>query len=165
MNVGATSIITFSAALGSGLIAGVFFAFSSFVVTALSRVPVSQAVAAMQAINVAVLRSLFMAVFLGTAGLCAVLMTVALFRWGEAGSGFLLASGALYLVGTILVTIAFNVPLNNMLASLKPEDASTTALWSRYVSSWTTWNHVRTISALAALAGFMVALLRQRSIL
>lgn len=165
MNAGATSFIAFSAALGSGLTAGVFFAFSSFVLPALSRVPVSQAVTAMQVVNVAVLRSLFMAVFLGTAGLCAVLMTVALFRWGEAGSGFLVASGVLYLVGTFLVTIALNVPLNNMLASLRPEDASTAALWSRYVSRWTPWNHVRTISALAASAGFIVALLRQRFVL
>lgn len=159
----AAAVVTFFAALGSGLTAGVFFAFSSFVMTALTRLPTDQAVAAMQAINRAVLRSLFMAVFLGTAGLCAVLVVTSLRHWGGTGSSVLLASSAVYLIGTFLVTVAVNVPLNNMLAGVMPDAVSGIALGSRYFSRWTAWNHLRTIAALVASAGFIAALLRQRA--
>src|SRR5258705_6992637 len=46
--------VTFGTALGAGLVAGVFFAFSSFVMAALARLPPAQAIAAMQSINVTV---------------------------------------------------------------------------------------------------------------
>ena len=49
-------VATFLAAIGSGLIAGVFFAFSTFVMRALGRRPPTEGMAAMQAINVAVIR-------------------------------------------------------------------------------------------------------------
>jgi uncharacterized membrane protein len=39
-------------ALSSGLVAGTFFAFSTFVMRALDRLPSAQAIAAMQAVNV-----------------------------------------------------------------------------------------------------------------
>jgi len=41
-------IVTLLAALGCGLIAGVFFAFSTFVMKALARLPTSHGIAAMQ---------------------------------------------------------------------------------------------------------------------
>jgi len=49
----ALSLVTLVAALGAGLNGGVFFAFSTFVMPALSRLPASQGIAAMQSINVA----------------------------------------------------------------------------------------------------------------
>jgi uncharacterized membrane protein len=60
-------------AIGSGLIAGVFFAFSSFVMKALDRIPAAQGIAAMQSINVVVLNPLFLGVFLGAAAGCILL--------------------------------------------------------------------------------------------
>ena len=63
---------------------------------------------------------------------------------------YLLAGSLLYLVGTILVTIVFNVPINNRLASVKPDSAEAAGLWTRYRSTWTAWNHVGTIGSLAA---------------
>jgi hypothetical protein len=45
--------LTLIAAVGCGLVAGVFFAFSSFVMNALARLQPAQGVAAMQAINLA----------------------------------------------------------------------------------------------------------------
>jgi uncharacterized membrane protein len=43
----------------------------------------------------------------------------------------------LYLVGTVGVTIAFNVPLNNALAIVKPESAEGAILWAKYLRDWT----------------------------
>jgi uncharacterized membrane protein len=72
--------------------------------------------------------------------------------WGEGPSALVIAGGALYLLGTIGVTIAFNVPLNNRLAGLHPQGADAADYWAKYVTTWTAWNHVRTIAALAAAA-------------
>jgi len=69
----ALAFLTLGAALGSGLIAGVFFAFSTFVMPALARLAPAQGVAAMQAINVAVLNRWFLGVFVGTAAACLLL--------------------------------------------------------------------------------------------
>src|SRR5947199_3675360 len=66
-------LLTFVAALGSGLVAGIFFAFSNFVMKALGCVPPAQGIAAMQSINVVVLNRWFFAVFFGSAVFCLVL--------------------------------------------------------------------------------------------
>jgi uncharacterized membrane protein len=149
---------TLLAALGSGLIGGVFFAFSTFVMRALARLPAEQAIAAMQSINVEVIKSLFMAAFLGTAALGAVLGIASLFRWGEPGSDALLAGGVLYLAGTVLVTLRFNVPLNTALASEQAGTDSGAQTWTRYLGSWTLWNHLRTLAAVLACAAYAAAL-------
>jgi uncharacterized membrane protein len=152
-------VLTFLAALGSGVTAGVFFAFSAFVMTALGRLPPGQGIAAMQSINVAVINPWFFASFFGTAALCAILTIAALFRWSEPGAILLLAGGLLYLVGTILVTLRLNVPLNDALAAAQPESAQASALWKRYLTEWTAWNHLRTAASLAAAAVFIGALM------
>ena len=48
-------IATLATALGCGLIAGAFFAFSSFVMPALKRLPTTEGIAAMQSITAAAL--------------------------------------------------------------------------------------------------------------
>ena|SRR5437773_3084307 len=74
---------------------------------------------------------------------------------------WLSARGSLfYLIGTILVTIACNVPLNDALAAVDPSSADAGRVWTNYLKNWTTWNHVRTIAALAAAASFTVGLCR-----
>lgn len=106
------------ATLGCGLIAGIFFAFSNFVMRALARLPDSQGIAAMQAINVTVLNPLFLGTFMGTALLCAVLAGYGVLHLSQPGSGWLIAGGVLYLVGNLLVTGSRNIPRNNALARL-----------------------------------------------
>ncbi len=102
--------LTFLAALGNGLMAGLFFVFSAFMMTALARLPAGQGMAAMQSINVAILNPAFGAAFFGTAILSAVLAVVAAFRWSDAGMAWLLAGGLLYLVGIIAVTMFSTCP-------------------------------------------------------
>jgi uncharacterized membrane protein len=145
------------AALGSGLMAGVFFAFSTFVMQGLARLAPAQGMAAMQSINVTVLNPIFLAVFLGTALLCVSAVVVALMR-RPAGFGLVIAGALLYLAGTFLVTVVFNVPRNEALARLEPAAAEASPAWSTYRRVWTRWNHVRTCSALAAAASFTLAL-------
>ena len=144
--------LTLLSALGCGLIAGVFYAFSTFVMKALARLPAPQGIAAMQAINVAVINPWFLGAFLGTAAACALVALDGLLLWDEPAGLYLVAGGALYVVGTFVVTMAANVPLNNQLAAIEPAGAGSAERWSGYVASWTRWNHVRTIAALLAAA-------------
>lgn len=147
-------------ALGSGLVAGMFFAFSAFVMTALGRLPPDQGIAAMQSINVAVMNPWFFAAFFGTAAACVVLAIASLTQWGEPGLIYLLAGSLLYLIGSLLVTILFNVPLNDTLAATEQHGVEAAALWMRFVAEWTVWNHVRTVASVATAAAFILALMK-----
>jgi uncharacterized membrane protein len=150
--------MTFTAAIGCGLVAGVFFAFSTFVMSALARLQPAQGIAAMQSINITVINPWFMTAFLGTAVVCLFLAVSALLKWNQPGAAYLLIGSLLYLVGTLGVTMVFNVPLNDALANVKPDSVDGANLWASYLTNWTFWNHVRTIAALAASALFTIAL-------
>ena len=158
MSDGLLRILTLISALGCGLVAGVFFAFSTFVMKALDRLPPAQGMTAMQSINVVVINPWFMTAFFGTAAACIILAVFSVFSWHRPDTGYLLLGSALYLVGTILVTIAFNVPRNDALAAVDPASAEGARLWAGYVKSWTAWNHLRTAAAVAAAASLTIAL-------
>ena len=151
-------VLKFGVTLGGGLVGGVFFAFSTFVMNGLARLPSAQGIAAMQAINVTAVTPLFMTALFGTGALCLVLTGCALWRWQQTGSAYLLAGSLLYLIGAVLVTMAFNVPLNNALARVAADSPAGAQLWANYLVTWTRWNHVRTIASLAAAAALMLGL-------
>ncbi len=149
---------TLATALGCGLVAGVFFAFSTFVMPALKRLPPAHGIAAMQSINKLAVTPAFMTALFGTAAACLGLVAWAVVSLGERSAALVLAGGALYIVGTTGVTIARNVPLNDKLAKLHPQGADAAGRWDEYVTKWTAWNHVRTAAALAAAATLTIAL-------
>ena len=146
-------------ALGSGAIGGVFFAFSNFVMPALARIAPAEGIHAMQAINVTVLNRLFLGTFIGTGLLSIAAIVVALLRWDGLGSLCTVLAGATYVLGSIVVTMRGNVPLNNALMRIAQADALGEATWRGYVRDWTKWNTVRTIACFVAMALFIVALL------
>jgi len=150
--------LVFVSALGCGLIAGVFFAFSAFVIKGLSRLPPGQGIGGMQSINIAAITPVFMIALFGTAALCAAVAVLAVSRWQRPGAAYLLTGGLLYIFGTILVTILFNVPRNEALANVDPTTSAGVKLWADYLTTWTAWNHVRTIAALGATASFIMAI-------
>jgi hypothetical protein len=80
------------------------------------------------------------------------------FRWGEEGAIVMLAAGVVYVVGMFVVTMVFNVPLNDALAAVDPAASSAAPLWARYLQDWTFWNHVRTIASSGAAILFTVAI-------
>jgi uncharacterized membrane protein len=152
------SLGAFCAALGSGLIAGTFFASSSFIMGALARLPAEQGVAAMQSINIVVINPMFLGVFLGTAILSALLAVAELLGWGGMASTWLLAGCAAYIGGCLLVTMVCNVPMNDALARLTAASPEAAQYWPEYVSGWTFWNHVRTAASLVAAVCFIIAM-------
>ncbi|MGB3306857.1 MAG: anthrone oxygenase family protein [Thermomicrobiales bacterium] len=152
------SIVTVASALGAGLMAGIFLIFSICVMSALNRLSPATGVAAMNAINATILGPVFGVLFMGTGITSAVLVVRSLLRWHEPGAFLLLAGGVLYLVGSVAVTVAFNVPRNDALAKTDPHDATAPAQWATYVSEWTAWNHVRTVLTIASALAFILAL-------
>jgi uncharacterized membrane protein len=151
---------TFAALLGTGLMGGVFLAFSSFVMPALASLTPPQGIAAMQSINVKAVTPLFMAVLFGSTILCAILAVYALTAWSQRGSGFLLLASVLYLAGAFGTTAVFNIPLNNALARVDAASVDGARFWVRFLADWTAWNHFRALSSVLALAAYVVALLR-----
>ena len=150
--------LTLLAALGCGLMAGLFFAFSVAVMKALARLPSADGIAAMQSINVVIINPVFLAAFFGTATACALVIIASLLSGQEAGFAYLYVGCILYLVGSFLVTVVFNVPKNKELASVAPTNVDSTRLWANYLAKWTAWNHVRTAAALAATASLIIGL-------
>jgi uncharacterized membrane protein len=154
----AMPVLLWVSAIGCGLMAGLYFAFSTFIMGALGRIDQASGIAAMNAINVDIVRSLFMPLFLGTTLVSAILAVLGIFRLGEPGAVAMLAGGVLYVAGMFVVTMIFNVPLNNALAGADPASTEAASLWVRYLKEWTFWNHVRTVASTAACALFIAAI-------
>jgi uncharacterized membrane protein len=144
--------------LGTGLVAGVFCGFSTFVMRGLAALPPAQGVAAMNAINVAAVRPAFMALFAGSAVLSALIAVVTFVVWPGEGKVELLLGSALYLIGSFGLTIVANVPRNERLAGLTPGGPEADGYWPVYVREWTLWNHVRTVASAAASLVYLLAL-------
>ena len=145
------------AILGCGIIAGVFFAFSTFVMPALARLKPQEGIIAMQSINITAIDPLFMTALFGTAVICLFLAVFSVLKWHQPNSIYLLVGSLLYIIGTVGVTIAFNVPLNDALAKVDLNSVEGASLWAKYLTNWTLWNHVRTIAAFGATTALAIA--------
>jgi len=143
--------------VGSGLVAGLFFAFSTSVMPGLRRLPPEHGAAAMQAANRAILNPLFLAVFLGTTLLCLLVAVAAPFS-GRDGAAWLVVGGLLEVVGAFVVTMVVNVPLNNRLDTVDPASVEGGRVWTEYLARWTAWNHLRALASTAATAALAVGL-------
>jgi uncharacterized membrane protein len=148
--------IKVAAAVGAGTAGGVFFAFSTFVMRAIDRLPPAQSVAAMQAMNKYAPNPLFMAALFGTAAASVGLIFHAV-RSGDSDAGYLVAGGILYLSGIVL-TIVYHIPHNEALDLVDANGPDAAGAWSRYAGPWTAWNHVRTLTSIGAAAAYCMAL-------
>lgn len=156
----ATTLIILAALIGSALMAGAFFAFSSFVMRALANRPPSEGIAAMQSINVVVLNRSFLGTFIGTALISLLVVVLALSTSSTSATPWILAGALLYFVGTFLVTAWGNVPLNDRLAAVSAEEPESARLWEHYLDRWTMLNTVRTVAATAAVLMFTIGLIQ-----
>ena len=152
-----TNLLLSAGIVGCGVVSGVFFAFSGFVMPALGRVPAPQGVAAMQAINVTAVTPPLMTALFGTAAVCLAIAVQSALSWGSPGATLRLFAALLYLIGVVGVTMVFNVPRNNTLAALDAPSTQAATYWATYLREWTAWNSVRTVAsgvaAFALLAG------------
>jgi uncharacterized membrane protein len=154
----ALSLLTGAAAIGSATVGGVFYGFSTFIMRGLQQLRPSAGVAAMQQINIAAVRPGLMAAMFGTAAACVAIAGWTGVRGPSRQSVVVFAGGVLYLAGSVGVTAAYQVRLNNALAGLDPHGPETEAVWQDYLRRWTAGNHLRTIGCLAAAALYLWAL-------
>lgn len=151
LNASPLVLAAIAAAMGSGTT----YAFSTFVMRALDRLPEADAIRAMQAINETAISAPFLIVLLGTGPALAVLAGAR--TLAGAGDGWLWTAAVLYLVGVVGVTIAGNVPLNDALARVAADQAAP-GTWSAYARPWLRYNHLRTAMAALSSACVVIAL-------
>lgn len=153
MNMSPLVILTTIASIASAAAAGMMYVFSTFVMRGLDRTGPVNAITAMRGINVAANTSApFLIAYLGAGVLAVAVGVAAIVRFGSPGSGWLLAGAIFGVLGTI-ITMVFNVPLNNHLDTVDPVGlsvAEAASEWQAYLSTWTAWNHVRTVTAVIA---------------
>ena len=148
-------VLTAAATVGSGLLAGVFFAFSAFVMSGLRRLPEASGAAAMRSINVTAQRPPLMIALFGVSALCVAVIVRALVTWSQPGAAWLLAGAILTVVGAFGVTAVINVPLNNRLNA-------GTVTWSEFLAGWDPANHARTILCLVGCALLLIGTLHRQ---
>lgn len=149
-------VIIVAAISGAGLITGLLFAFSNFVMRALADLPPDKGMFAMQRINKTIVNPIFLLLFMGTPLLCLLIVVHSVTRLGEPASLYLLMGALAYLIGPFGITIRFNVPLNNLLAGA---DASKSdEIWPMYQKKWQRWNHIRTYIGVASVVFLSIGL-------
>jgi uncharacterized membrane protein len=142
-------------AIAAEVTGGILFAFSTFVMPALRRLPSAEAVRAMQAINLQAPRSLLMLPLIGSALGCLLIGGAVAVESDGAGRVPSLV-GAVTGLAAFLITAGYHVPRNNALGRLDPDDPGTDAGWKTYYAEWTRWNHVR--SGLSILSGLALTI-------
>ncbi len=157
MNTVVTALNWFGA-IGCGVMAGVYFTFSAFVMKSLEGIDTAAGIKAMQSINDVILRSAFMPLFFGTSIAAAASVAAYVIGPGASSSGWMALGGSIYFVGMFLCTVFFNVPLNNKLKSVDPGSSDGATVWDTYLHTWTRWNHVRTVSSAMACAFYIYAI-------
>ncbi|MFC0624897.1 anthrone oxygenase family protein [Kribbella deserti] len=154
-----SQLATIISIAGVALNAGLFFAFDTAVMKALREQPAPQGITTMNSINVQILNPVFLLVFTGSALTCVAVLVTAPFD-DLGGTALRVAGAVVFLAGTILVTAAVNVPMNNALAAVDAASAEGAAYWQTYLSRWVGWNHVRTVSSLAGVVLLALGLRR-----
>lgn len=161
MNLNPVVILVAVAAIASAAVGGLLYAFSTFVMRGLDRTAPVEALTAMRGMNTEANANVpFLAMFFGSALLAIAVAVVAVVQLSEPGSGYLLA-GAIVALLSAIITMAFNVPLNNHLDSLDPtalSPADAAREWQAYFSTWTAWNHVRTATGFVGAALLLIGL-------
>ena len=148
-----------AATLATGLMAGLYFAFSCAVMPGLARTDDRTFVAAMQWINVRILNGWFALAFGGAFVLTAAALVLHLPAGGRAVLPWVVVALALSL-GPLLVPFRVTVPLNDALVS--EGDAAATAdvasVREGFEPRWVRWNAVRAVLAAGALVALAVGL-------
>ncbi len=143
--------------LGSGLMAGLFCSFSNFIMKSLAKIPPTNGIAAMQSINIVIVRPTFLFVFFGTGVFSLLALMLGWQELNVQACTFGSLGFAVYLLGCLGVTLAFNVPLNNRLAMVDPSSHEGEKMWQLYLVSWVRWNHVRSLSTIVSTLFLVLA--------
>jgi uncharacterized membrane protein len=108
--------------LAYALVGGVFLAFSDFIMRSLAHTDGIGGIEAMQVINREVFRWIFMSLFLGLAPVSILVFGYSMVHLSGPEASLIALASVIYLIGCFGVTIAFNVPMNEVLACMDLSD-------------------------------------------
>ena len=145
-------------AISVGIMAGVYFTFSAFMMNSLKAIEAPAGMLAMQSINRIIVKSLFLPIFIASSLASAALIVLMLIYPSSSGATWVMMGSGLYFIGMFIVTITGNVPLNNQLEATDAKGSGGAEMWASYLRKWTVWNHIRTIACSAALAMLILAI-------
>jgi len=152
-------ILTSLAAIASAAAGGMMYVFSTFVMRGFDRLEPVEAITAMRAINVAANSNpAFLLGYFAAAILSVAVGVLAVIQLRQPGSWALLVGAVLGILAA-LITMAFNVPLNDHLDAVNPvglSAADAAREWQAYLSTWTNWNHVRTATSFIAAVVLLI---------
>lgn len=151
-------LLVWFAALSAGIMAGVYFTFSTFAMRAFAELGDEAGARAMQSINVVIQRSAFLPLFFASTLACAALVALGLMGLAGPQGIWVIAGGAVYVIGMFVVTVIGNVPLNKRLDAVDPASEEGSAMWREYLARWTPLNHVRTLACTVAMALLVMGL-------
>lgn len=150
--------LAITAAIGAGLSAGVYLAFSTLVMSGIRKLSPSQAISTMNGINKAApANPLLMLVLFGTGVVCVLLMISGFRNRDDPAAVWLIAGAALFLIG-MLITIMYHVPHNDQLMNVDANAAGASATWTHFYQPWMAWNHARTLASVAGTISLVLAL-------
>jgi uncharacterized membrane protein len=144
-------------AMATGLVAGVFLAFSDFVMKSLFASQPAAGAEAMQIINREVYSSIFMVLLIGMIPVSAGIAIYGYLYLEAPVSGYLVIAGVLYVFGVFVATAVGNIPMNQRLEAMPQGGAEAQAYWPDYVRGWVRWNHLRWVSALGTSTCYGIA--------
>jgi uncharacterized membrane protein len=147
-----------------GLAAGLFYSYSCSVVNGLGKLDDKEYLLSFQSINREIINPVFMLSFMGSL----IVLPIAAWMTYKNGAApsfyFLLAAAIVYAVGVFGITMAGNVPLNNMVDKFDIGNASVEALRSmrdKFENKWNTLQHVRTLANITAFVLSIIALIKR----
>lgn len=143
--------------LMTGLMAGIYFSFSVFIMKSFAELPALQAAQAMNKINDVIINTVFLPVFFGSTLWFAGLIVWSIADWQGSSSILTIVAAVIYILGMFLVTAFGNVPLNNKLKASAKQDSTLISVWNEYLHRWTQLNHLRTLSCMASCALLVIA--------
>lgn len=155
-------IILITTALTTGLIGGLFYAYTCSVNIGLGLLHDREYLTAMQSINSAILNPLFFMSFMGTLLLLPISAWLCYKEPLSLRFTLLLAASILYMIGVFGVTVFGNVPLNDALAQFNVQKASAMEITQQRMSfekPWLMLHNIRTVCSVICLILVLVSLL------
>ncbi len=136
----------------TGVMAGIYFAFSVFIMKSLAGLPPVDGARAMNKINDVIINTVFLPLFFGSTIWYGGLIVWSIAHWGNSESLLRIIAAVIYILGMFVVTAFGNVPLNNRLKNSEVDETTLARVWLQYLRQWTLLNHVRTVSCIVACA-------------
>lgn len=144
--------------IACALVSGVFLTFSELVMQSMNGAKREAGIEVMQIVNRKVWKTVFIVLFLGTTALSPILASLAYAQLNGAPLALILLGSGIHFVGAFVVTMLFNVPMNNQLEAREFTGSDAAKYWSdTYMPRWTFWNYIRAISSGVAATCYLIA--------